>query len=179
MLQRLQDLVSIALTQLDRALLEVHKGIEMCWTKWMASIGQVVDTRVLGKVQKRKCSEEASPNWSLTKAYDGSVDQNGCGAQRAVRRCAVVFRLDRVVHGKRLGSHRRCSTRLECESVATSLSGVFPEERCKVGGADDVVAEAGDSMDANMIVKRPPKVASESSGRSKDAEFVCWYYEKE
>ena len=141
-LQRLQDLVSIALTQLDRALLEVQKGIEMCWTKWMASIGQVVDTRVRGKVQKWKCSEEASPNWSLTKAYDGSVDQCGCGAQQAVRRCAVVFRLDRFVHGKRLGSHRRCSTTLECEGVATSLLSVFPEERCKFGGADDVVAEA-------------------------------------
>ena len=37
----------------------------------------------------------------------------------------------------------------------------------------------GDAMDANMIVKRPPKGASESSGRSKDAEFVCWYYEKQ
>ena len=82
------------------------------------------------------------PTVSLTKAYDGSVDQNGCGEQLAVWRCAVVFRLDRFVHGKRLGSHRRCSTRLECEGVATSLSGVFPEERCKVGGADDVVAEA-------------------------------------
>ena len=141
-LQRLQDLVSIVLMQLDRALLEVQKGIVLCWTKLMTSIGQVVDTRALGKVHKWYGSEEASPNWSLTKAYDGSVDQYGCGEQLAVWMCAVVFRLDRVVHGKRLGSHRRCSTTLECEGVATSLSSVFPEERCKFGGADDVVAEA-------------------------------------
>ena len=49
--------------------------------------------------------------------------------------CAVVLRL--VVHEKRLGSHRRCSERLKYEGVATSLSGVLPEERCKVGSADD------------------------------------------
>ena len=46
--------------------------------------------------------------------------------------CAVVCRLDHVVHGKRLESHRKCSTRLEYEGVATYLSGVFPEGRCKV-----------------------------------------------
>ena len=42
-----------------------------------------------------------------------------------------------------------------------------------------VVAEAGDAMDANMIVKGSPKGASDGSGRSNDSEFVCWYYEKE
>ena len=52
-----------------------------------------------------------------------------------VSKCAVVLRL--VVHGKRLGSHRRCSERLKCEGAATSLPGVLPEERCKVGSADD------------------------------------------
>ena len=44
---------------------------------------------------------------------------------------------------------------------------------------NDVVAEAGDVMDANMIVKGSPKGASDGSGRSNDSEFVCWYYEKE
>ena len=39
--------------------------------------------------------------------------------------------------------------------------------------------EAGDAMDANMIVEESPIGASESSGRSKDPEFVNWYYEKE
>ena len=42
-----------------------------------------------------------------------------------------------------------------------------------------VVAEAGDAMDANMIVKGSPKGASDGSGRSNDSAFVCWYYEKE
>ena len=36
------------------------------------------------------------------------------------------------MHGKRLEPHRKCSTRLEYEGVATSHSGVFSEERCKV-----------------------------------------------
>ena len=44
---------------------------------------------------------------------------------------------------------------------------------------NDVVAEAGDAMDANMIVKGSPKGACDGSGRSKDSEFVCWHYEKE
>ena len=79
------------------------------------------------------------------KAYDGAVDpaavgrsehQCGSGEQRATCRGAVVLRPGRVVHGKRSGSYRRCSTRLECEGVATSLSGVLPEERCKDGSAD-------------------------------------------
>ena len=48
-----------------------------------------------------------------------------------------MLRPDRVVHGKRLGSYRRCSATLKYEGVATSLSGVLPGERCKVGNADD------------------------------------------
>ena len=43
---------------------------------------------------------------------------------------------------------------------------------------NDVVAEAGDAMDANMIVKGSPRGASDGSGRSNDSEFVCWYCEK-
>ena len=63
-LQRLQDLETVAVKQLDRALLEVQTGIVLCWTKWTTSIGQVVDTRVLGKVHKWYGSEEAWPNWA-------------------------------------------------------------------------------------------------------------------
>ena len=33
-------------------------------------------------------------------------------------------------------------------------------------------------MDVDAILKRSSKGASESSGRNKGAEFVCWYYEK-
>ena len=47
-------------------------------------------------------------------------------------RQAVVFRLGHVVHRKRQGSHRKCSTRLEYEGVATSHSDMFTEERHKV-----------------------------------------------
>ena len=52
-----------------------------------------------------------------------------------VSKFAVVLRP--VVHGKRVGSHRRCSEMLKYEGVATSLSGVLPEERCKVCTGDD------------------------------------------
>ena len=44
---------------------------------------------------------------------------------------------------------------------------------------NDVVAETGDAMDGDATGKGSPTGASESSGRSKDSEFVCWYYEKE
>ena len=64
-------------------------------------------------------------------------DQYGCGEQRAAWRCAVVFRLDHVAHGKRLEPQRKCITRLENGSMAISLSDVFHEERRKDGCADD------------------------------------------
>ena len=38
---------------------------------------------------------------------------------------------------------------------------------------NDVVAEAGDAIDANMIVEGSQKGVSESSGRSRDPEFAC------
>ena len=67
-------------------------------------------------------------------AYDGAVNQQlledgrrGRGEQRAACRCAVVCRPDYVVHERRLGSHRKCSTRLEYKGVETSLSGAFSE----------------------------------------------------
>ena len=34
------------------------------------------------------------------------------------------------------------------------------------------------ALDVNVILKRSSKGASESSGRNRDSEFVCWYYEK-
>ena len=80
------------------------------------------------------------------KADDGAVSRQllvdvristDAVSKSAAWRCAFVLRPDRVVHGKRLGSHRRCSERLKYEGVATSLPGVLPEERCKVGSADD------------------------------------------
>ena len=61
-LQRLQNLETVGLKQLDRALLEFQNWIVLCWKKWTTSIGQVVDTRVLGKLDKWYVSEEACPN---------------------------------------------------------------------------------------------------------------------
>ena len=67
-IQRLQDLD----TELVRALSKVQNGIALCWTKWMTSIGQVVGTRVLGKLDKWTSSRVAWANWSFVmKAYDG------------------------------------------------------------------------------------------------------------
>ena len=40
---------------------------------------------------------------------------------------------------------------------------------------NEVVAEAGDAMDANMTVKESLEGAAKSFGRSEDSEFVCWY----
>ena len=51
-IQRLQDLETVAVEQLDRELSKVHNGIALCWTKRMTWIGQVVNTRVLGKLDK-------------------------------------------------------------------------------------------------------------------------------
>ena len=74
-LQRLQDLDLVVVEQVDRSLLEAQNGVVLCWTEWTTSIGQEVYTLVLGKVHKWFGSEEAWPNWSLVKAYDGAVDQ--------------------------------------------------------------------------------------------------------
>ena len=60
---------------------------------------------------------DESLRWSRQSAAvrirDECRDQYGCGEQRAAWMCAVVFRLGRVAHGKRLGSNRTCSARLE------------------------------------------------------------------
>ena len=194
--QRLQNLRTVALKQLDRALLEVQNGIVLCWTEWMTSIVQVVDFCVLGKLDNWYGSVRAWFNWSFVmKAYDWAVNQQlsedvristdvvSNGQLGGLQLCFVLIvlctggDLDRtahaprgrstkawrllfqayspknearlvvlmmvvlgasiVVYGRRSGSHRKCSKRLEYEGVATSLSGVFPEERSKVGCADD------------------------------------------
>ena len=98
---------------------------------------------VLGKVDSWTGSREG-PNWSFVmSAYDWTVKQMSGHVTSAENSTDVVinvqlegvqlcFVLGHVVHGKRLGSHHKCSSRMEFEGVATSLSGVFPEERCKV-----------------------------------------------
>ena len=44
---------------------------------------------------------------------------------------------------------------------------------------NDMVAEVGDAMYVTAIVKRSPNDVSKCSGRSKDSEFVCWYFKRE
>ena len=48
-----------------------------------------------------------------------------------------MFRPDHGMHEKRSGPHCKGCTRPECEGMTEDLSRVFPEERCKVGSADD------------------------------------------
>ena len=80
-LQRLQ-ILEAALEQLDRALSKVQNGIALCWTTVTTTIGQMVDTRVLGKVDKWHSSGRACPRWSFVmKAYDVAVDQQLSGAE--------------------------------------------------------------------------------------------------
>ena len=69
------------------------------------SAGHVVDTRVLGR-----------------------PDMTGAESSTEGNECAVVFRLDHVVHWQSSGPHRKCSSRLEHGGVANALSGVFPKE---------------------------------------------------
>ena len=87
MTQRLQDLETVVVKQLDRVLSKVQNGIALCWTTVTTTIDQVVDTRVLRKVDKWNSSGKA---WS----------KFGCGEQRAAWRCAVVCRHDHAVHRK-------------------------------------------------------------------------------
>ena len=82
MIQRLQDLETVVVKQLDRALSKVQNGIALCWTTVTTTIGQVVDTRVLGKVDKWNSSGKAWPKWSFVmKVYDVAVDQQPSGAE--------------------------------------------------------------------------------------------------
>ena len=43
---------------------------------------------------------------------------------------------------------------------------------------NDVVAEAGDAMDVDVILMRSSEGASRDSGRNGHSVFVCWFYEK-
>ena len=114
------------------------------WTSWCSRWPSGYSgTRENGQVARQRESmdqvelRDESVRCGCRPAAVRCRDQYGCGEQRAAWRCAGVCRLDHVAHGKRLESHRKCFTRLEYGSVAISLSDVFPEERRKVGGADD------------------------------------------
>ena len=80
-IQRLQDLETVVVKQLDRALSKVQNGISLCWTTVTTTNDQVVDTRVLGKVDKWNSSGKAWAKWGLVNAYDVAVDQQLSGAE--------------------------------------------------------------------------------------------------
>ena len=188
-LQRLQNLETAALEQMDRALLEVENGFVLCWTKWTTSIGQVVDTRVLGKLDKWYGSRRAWPNWSFVmKAYYRAVNQQLSrdvtsaeistnvvsnvqlrGVQLYFVLVMVCTRrdLDRIVN-----SSRGCRTK----AWRLLFQAYSPKNDARMVvlmmvvlavslDTDDVVTEVGDAMDVSAIVKRSPKGASKSAGR--------------
>ena len=191
------QILETALEQLDRALSKVPKGIALSWTTVTTTIGQMVDTRVLGKVDKWNSSGKAWPKWSFVmKAYDVAVDQR-CQVHRTVR----------VVSSVQLGGVQlyvvliMLRTGRDWNRIANALRGwsteawrflfqtYSPKSDARLVvlmmlvlavllDTNDVVAEASDAMDVDVILKRSSKGASESSGRNRDSAFVCWYFEK-
>ena len=208
-IQRMQDLETVVVKQLDRALSKVQDGMALCWTTVTTTIGQVVDTRVLGKVHKWNSSGKAWPKWSFVmKACDVAVDQQlscrdqyGCGEQRAAWRSAVVCRPDHVVHRKSSGLCCECNAQLGHGGMENVLSCVFPVERCETccidarsvgnfaghGRCAGVNLDAGciemTSIDLNALsvdaFTKGSKGASKDSGERQDSEFVCRYCEKQ
>ena len=79
-IQRLQDLETVVVKHLDRALSKVQNGIALCWTTVTTTIGQMVDTRVLGKVEQQRES------MAQVEHRDESVR---CGCRPAAVRCSV------------------------------------------------------------------------------------------
>ena len=132
---------------------KAQNGIALCWTKRMTSVGQVEDTRFLGKL-----------DW-----------QQGGMAQPELRdeslrrgRQAVVFRPDHVVHRKRQGSHRKCSTMLEYEGVATLIQTRSPKSDTRLM----IMVVVGMLLDTNKMAAEAVwesslEGASESSGGSR------------
>ena len=88
--QRLQDLETVVVKQLDRALSKVQNGIALCWTTVTTTIDQVLDTRVLGKVDKWNSSGKAWSKWSLVRAYDVAVHQQLSGAEISTDVCSCM-----------------------------------------------------------------------------------------
>ena len=98
-----------------------------------AADGQV-DTRVLEGMAHMELRDE-SLCWShrsrFVVGHDECRDQYGRGEQRAAWRCAVVCRLDHVVHKKSSGLCCECNVQLEHGGMENVLSCVFPVERCE------------------------------------------------
>ena len=140
-LQRLQELEAVDLKQLDLALLEVQNG-SYCAGRGrrhrLPSGGYSCSRKV------HKCSgSEEWPNWSLTSSLrwcrrqqlsedvriSSDVVSNG-----GLEVCSL---LPDVLCTGEIGIASKMLHEVGHEDVATSLVGVFPEERCMVGNDDD------------------------------------------
>ena len=124
-----------------------------------------------------------------TGAYEGAVKQLSGDVSSAenstdvvsnvqFERCAVVFRPDHVVHGKRMESHapRGWSTR----AWRLLFQACFPKNDARLM-MTVVLAVSSDTNDvaAWAVWESSLESASESSGRSRDSEIVCWCYERQ
>ena len=134
--QRLQDLETVVVKQLDRAVSKVQNGIALCWTTVTTTIGQMVDTRVLGKVDKWNSSGKAWPKWSFVMKAGAEISTDVVSnVQLGGVQLYVVLIMLRT--GRDWNRIANASQKLEYGSVAISLPDVFPEERRKVVCADD------------------------------------------
>ena len=117
------------ITQLDQA------GGGYSCTREAGQVGRQRDG--MAQLEFRDESLHKSHRSGFVGGHDDCGTQYGCYEQRCDdgrekgKECAVVFRLDHVVHWKSSGSLCKCTTRLGHGGVATSLSGVFSEEQCK------------------------------------------------
>ena len=117
---------------------------------------------------------------AVVRRRDERRDQYGRGDQCTARVCAFGFRPDHVVHGKRLESQCKVSARLGCEGVASSLSDVFPEERCKVdddGGSGSLVGHEQDG--GKDCLGEFTRRCFRKFWREQGSEIVCWHYERQ
>ena len=205
MIQRLQDLETVVVKQLDRALSKVQNGIALCWTTVTTTIGQMVDTRVLGKVEQQRESmaqvelRDASVRCGCRPAAVRCRDQYGRGEQCAAWKRAVVSRpvmlctgraLDYAVsamyswsmeawrmfyHAYPLRNDARLVLMLEVLAILLDPKDV---EVNLDAGCIEMTSVELNALDVDVTSSRLSKSASESSGRSRDSEFVCWNCEK-
>ena len=150
---------------------------------------------MFGKVDKWNSTGKAWPKWSfMMKAYDVAVDQQLPGAEintdevSNVQLGGVQFYVVLMMLRTERNSNRMANALRGWSSEAWRL---LPQTYSPKSDArlvvlmmvvlavlldtNDVAAEAGDAMDVDVILKRSSKGASESSGRNRDSEFVCWY----
>ena len=94
------------------------------WDSWIARLLEVQNGIVLWWTRWMTLTDQMLDTRAREVGHMVRQWESMAQPELAAWKCAVVLRPDHAV-------------RLECDCVATSLSGVFPEARCKVGSADD------------------------------------------